>query len=85
MGFLFEYFSNITEMKYSFKVKKLKTFKLGKRGSPLVEEGLIIGLSIIIIVIFAGAVLNLVGWAETSIGDLVYQFQTLFQNLFFTG
>ena len=45
----------------------------------------IMGLSIIVIVIFAGVVLNLVGWAETSIGDLVYQFQTLFQNLFFTG
>ena len=63
-------------------MKRSKLPRLDKKGSPLVEEGLLIGLSIIILVIFAGVVMNLIGWAETSITDLIYQFQNLFRNLF---
>ena len=55
---------------------------LDKKGSPLVEEGMLIGLSLVILAIFMGLILNLLGWTETAITDLLTQFQNLFEYLF---
>lgn len=57
---------------------------LDQKGSPLVEEGMLIGLSLVILAIFMGLILNLLGWTETAITDLLTQFQQLFEYLFTT-
>ena len=56
--------------------------RIGRKGSPLVEEGMLIGLSIVILAIFTGIILNILGWTETAITDLLTQFQNLFEYLF---
>jgi hypothetical protein len=46
----------------------------GKKGSPIVEEGLLIGLSIVALAVLAGFFLSIIEWGETTIGDLLYEF-----------
>ncbi len=65
-------------------MKRKRDLALDRKGSPLVEEGMLIGLSLVILAIFMGLVLNLLGWTETAITDLLTQFQNLFEYLFTT-
>ncbi|MHA1713130.1 MAG: hypothetical protein ACTSW4_03685 [Candidatus Ranarchaeia archaeon] len=57
-------------------------FQGNRKGSPLVEEGMLIGLSLVILAIFTGIILNMLGWTENAITDILNQFQQLFEYLF---
>ncbi len=53
--------------------------KLKKRSaSPLVEEGLLIGFAILIILILASAIFGIIGIAESTIGDFIQMLQDAF-------
>jgi hypothetical protein len=41
----------------------------GKRGSPILEEILLIGIAILIFAIIFGLIFNLIDWTTTSFGD----------------
>ena len=48
-----------------------KSFRFNKkRGSPILEEILLIGIAIVIFAIIFGVILNLIDWTTTSIEDL---------------
>jgi hypothetical protein len=47
-------------------------------ASPLVEEGLLIGFAIIVIVILATAIFGIVGIAESTISDFIIMLQEAF-------
>ena len=51
-----------------------------RRASPLVEEGLLIGFSILIIFILAAAIFNIITISENTIGDFIEMFQNMFNN-----
>jgi hypothetical protein len=53
---------------YWLKLLKLKK----KRGSPILEEILLIGIAVIIFAIFFGVILNLIDWTQLAIEDLFY-------------
>ncbi|MHA1202995.1 MAG: hypothetical protein ACTSQ4_10805 [Candidatus Heimdallarchaeaceae archaeon] len=49
----------------------LKSLKLKKkRGSPILEEILLIGIAVIIFAIIFGVILSLIDWTKVSIEDL---------------
>ena len=48
----------------------LKKFRLKrKKGSPILEEILLIGIAVIIFVIIMGVIFGLIDWTSTSIQD----------------
>jgi len=52
-------------------LRKLREFFKDDRAGPLVEEGLIIGLSILAIAILVTVILGILGWAGDSISSLM--------------
>lgn len=52
-------------------LRKLKEFFKSDEAGPLVEEGLIIGLSILAIAILVTVILGILGWAGDSINSLM--------------
>ncbi len=50
---------------YWLKLLKLKK----KRGSPILEEILLIGIAVLIFAIIFGLILNLIDWTQLSIED----------------
>ncbi|MFX1486871.1 MAG: hypothetical protein ACFFBS_07240 [Promethearchaeota archaeon] len=52
-------------------LRKLKEFFKNDEAGPLVEEGLIIGLSILAIAILVTVILGILGWAGDSINSLM--------------
>jgi hypothetical protein len=49
----------------------LKSLKLKKkRGSPILEEILLIGIAVIIFAIIFGVILSLIDWTKVAIEDL---------------
>jgi hypothetical protein len=51
-------------------LKTIKFLKIkGKRGSPILEEILLIGVAILIFAIIFGLIFNLIDWTTTSFGD----------------
>ena len=52
-------------------LRKLREFFKNDRAGPLVEEGLIIGLSILAIAILVTVILGILGWAGDSIASLM--------------
>ena len=53
---------------YWLKLLKLKK----KRGSPILEEILLIGIAVIIFAIIFGVILSLIDWTKVAIEDLFY-------------
>lgn len=51
---------------YWLKLLKLKK----KRGSPILEEILLIGIAVLIFVIIFGVIMNLIDWTQVAIEDL---------------
>ncbi|MHA1597006.1 MAG: hypothetical protein ACTSYT_04495 [Candidatus Asgardarchaeia archaeon] len=68
---------------------RIKEFIKDERGSPLLEEAMIIGLSLIIIIIIATMVFDVVGWAQDALNNIFDQmgsfFEDLLKNVFGTG
>ncbi len=51
-------------------LKKTNCFRIkGKKGSPILEEILLIGIAILIFAIIFGLIFNLIDWTTTSFGD----------------
>jgi hypothetical protein len=51
-------------------IELLKIMKFNRRGGPILEEILLIGIAILIFAIIFGVIFGMVDWATTSIGDL---------------
>ncbi len=47
----------------------VRNLKHRKRGSPILEEILLIGIAVLIFVIIFGIIANLLNWTETGITD----------------
>ncbi|WXG43123.1 MAG: hypothetical protein WED04_03555 [Promethearchaeati archaeon SRVP18_Atabeyarchaeia-1] len=52
-----------------------------ERGSPLVEEGMLIGLSLIIVGILIGLVLQVLGWSGDALGSIYQQLDRIKNEL----
>ncbi|MHA1952707.1 MAG: hypothetical protein ACXAAM_00185 [Candidatus Heimdallarchaeaceae archaeon] len=51
-------------------LKIINGFRIkGKKGSPILEEILLIGIAILIFAIIFGLIFNLIDWTTTSFGD----------------
>jgi hypothetical protein len=61
-----------------FILKMLKDDK----GSPLVEEGILIGLAILSVTILIGLILNILGWTGNSISN-IFNYLNRIANGFF--
>ncbi|MHA1238254.1 MAG: hypothetical protein ACTSSJ_03275 [Candidatus Odinarchaeia archaeon] len=55
----------------------LKKLLKDKRGSPLIEEGLLVGLAILAIALLVILVLNVIDWAHVSIDSIVKSIEDL--------
>jgi Flp pilus assembly pilin Flp len=51
------------------------------RGSPLVEEGMLIGLSLIVIGIIIGLVLQVLGWSGDALNSIYKQLDQIKDQL----
>ena len=49
-------------------------------GSPLIEEAMLIGLSVLMITIIAALTLDIVDWAQDAIKDIFNQFDYIRTN-----
>jgi len=47
----------------------IRMLKYRKRGSPILEEILLIGVAVFIFVIIFGIIANLLNWTESGIAD----------------
>jgi Flp pilus assembly pilin Flp len=52
-----------------------------EKGSPLVEEGMLIGLSLIIVGIIIGLVLQVLGWSGDALGSIYQQLDRIKNEL----
>jgi Flp pilus assembly pilin Flp len=52
-----------------------------ERGSPLVEEGMLIGLSLIVIGIIVGLVLQVLGWTGNALNSIYQQLDAIKEQL----
>ena len=52
-----------------------------ERGSPLVEEGMLIGLSLIVIGIIIGLVLQVLGWSGDALNSIYQQLDKIKDSL----
>jgi Flp pilus assembly pilin Flp len=60
----------------------LVDFIRNKRGSPLVEEGLILGLAILTITILITLILDVMGWSQGLFQSILIQLDQLRQAFF---
>lgn len=51
-----------------------------ERGSPLIEEAMLIGLSVLMITIIAALTLDIVDWAQGAIKDIFNQLDYIRNN-----
>jgi len=52
-------------------MKTIKKLLKDQRGSPLVEEGLLVGLAILAIALLIILVINILNWAGVNIDQLI--------------
>jgi len=60
-------------------LKVFKEFIRNKRGSPLIEQGLLLGLAILTITILITVVLDVMGWGQGLFQSIVIQLDQLKQ------
>lgn len=63
-------------------LRLLVDFIRNKRGSPLVEEGLILGLAILTITILITVILDVMGWSQGLFQSILIQLDQLRQAFF---
>jgi len=63
------------------KLVSLKHLIKSKRASPLIEEGLLIGLSLLLIAIIAGIVLRTMDWAQSIFSSVLEQLQEIKETI----
>lgn len=59
--------------------KAIKEFIRNKKGSPLVEQGLLFGLAILTITILITVILDVMGWSQGLFNSIVIQLDQLKQ------
>ncbi|MFX1509871.1 MAG: hypothetical protein ACFFBR_06155 [Promethearchaeota archaeon] len=59
--------------------KVIEEFIRNKRGSPLVEQGLLLGLAILTITILITVILDVMGWSQGLFQSIVIQLDQLKQ------
>lgn len=57
-------------------------FIRNKRGSPLIEEGLLLGLAILTIAILITVILDVMGWSQGLFQSILIQIDQLRQAFF---
>ncbi len=57
----------------------LNNFIRDKRGSPLVEQGLLLGLAILTITVLITVILDVMGWSQGLIQSILIQLDLLRQ------
>ena len=68
--FLSETIKWVRWMKYGNIIKKIKEFVKDNRASPLVEEGLLIGLAIIVFLVIVTIVSDIIDWVNDLASEL---------------
>lgn len=63
------------------KLKFLRDFIHDKRGSPLMEQGLLLGLAILTITILITVVFDVMGWSQGLIQSILIQLDQVRQAL----
>jgi len=63
-------------------IQLLVDFIRNKRGSPLVEEGLILGLAILTITILITVILDVMGWSQGLFQSILIQLDQIRQAFF---
>ncbi|MGQ4833245.1 MAG: hypothetical protein ACP6IS_05040 [Candidatus Asgardarchaeia archaeon] len=68
---------------------KFKEIIRDQRGSPLMEEALLIGVSLLMISLLLAMVLDVVGWAQNTINSIYNEFDKIERGIsgseFFTN
>ncbi len=52
-----------------FRMRFFKKIRLNRKGGPILEEILLIGIAVIIFVIIMGVIMGLIDWTSLSIQD----------------
>jgi Flp pilus assembly pilin Flp len=52
-----------------------------ERGSPLVEEGMLLGLSLIVVGVLIGLILQVLGWSGNALGSIYQQLDQIKDQL----
>lgn len=52
-----------------------------KKASPLIEEGLLIGLSLLIVAIIAGIILRTMDWAQSIFNSILEQLEEIKETI----
>lgn len=60
-------------------IRAITAFLRNKRGSPLVEEGLLLGLAILTIVILVAVIIDVMGWSQGLFQSILIQLDQLRQ------
>lgn len=60
-------------------LKVIKEFIRNKRGSPLIEQGLLLGLAILTITILITVILDVMGWSQGLFQSIVIQLDQIKQ------
>lgn len=60
-------------------LKVIKEFIQNKRGSPLIEQGLLLGLAILTITILITVILDVMGWSQGLFHSIVIQLEQIKQ------
>ncbi len=60
-------------------IKVIREFIRNKRGSPLVEQGLLLGLAILTITVLITVILDVMGWSQGLFHSIVIQLDQLRQ------
>lgn len=63
-------------------IELIVAFLQDKRGSPLVEEGLLLGLAILTITILITVILDVMGWSQGLFQSILIQLDQLRQTFF---
>jgi len=58
-------------------LRALLAFLKNKRGSPLVEEGLLLGLAILTVTILIALIVDVMGWAQGLFQSILVQLDQL--------
>jgi Flp pilus assembly pilin Flp len=60
-------------------IRLIKAFLRDKQGSPLVEEGLLLGLAILTITILIAVIIDVMGWSQGLFTTILIQLDQLRQ------
>ncbi len=60
-------------------IRLIKAFLQDKKGSPLVEEGLLLGLAILTITILIAVIIDVMGWSQGLFTTILIQLDQLRQ------